>query len=85
MGEAARGLPQPSQPLPNTASAPRTHAGTHRALEMRISGLFIDTGNVNLKETPLFMGSVECATERIGYPDQGLIQKIHQMPFCKLF
>lgn len=31
------------------------------------------------------MGSVECATERIGYPDQGLIQKIHQMPFCKLF
>lgn len=52
---------------------------------MRISGLFIDTGNVNLKETPLFMGSVECATERIGYPDQGLIQKIHQMPFCKLF
>lgn len=30
------------------------------------------------------MGSVECATKRIGYPDQGLIQKIHQMPFCKL-
>lgn len=28
------------------------------------------------------MGSVECATKRIGYPDQGLIQKIHQMPFC---
>ena len=50
---------------------------------MRISGLFIDTGNI--KETPLFMGSVEYATERIGYPDQGLIQKIHQMPFCKLF
>lgn len=30
------------------------------------------------------MGSVGCATKRIGYPDQGLIQKIHQMPFCKL-
>lgn len=30
------------------------------------------------------MGSVECATERIGYPAQGLIQKIHQMPFCTL-
>lgn len=30
------------------------------------------------------MGSVECATKRIGYPDQGLIQKIHQMPFCTL-
>lgn len=30
------------------------------------------------------MGSVECATKRIGYPDQGLIQKIHQMPFRKL-
>lgn len=29
------------------------------------------------------MGSVECATKRIGYPDQGLIQKIHQMPFCE--
>lgn len=30
------------------------------------------------------MGSVECATKRTGYPDQGLIQKIHQMPFCTL-
>lgn len=30
------------------------------------------------------MGSVECATKRIGYPDQGLTQKIHQMPFCTL-
>lgn len=30
------------------------------------------------------MGSVECATKRIGYPDLGLIQKIHQMPFCTL-
>lgn len=49
MGEAARGLPQPSKPFPNTASAPWTHTGTHRAFEMRISGLFIDTGNVNLK------------------------------------
>lgn len=29
------------------------------------------------------MGSVECATKKIGYPDQGLIQKIHQMPFCE--
>lgn len=31
------------------------------------------------------MGSVECATKRIGYPDQGLIQKIHQMPFVNGF
>lgn len=29
------------------------------------------------------MGSVECATKKIGYPDQGLTQKIHLMPFCK--
>ena len=63
MGEAACGLPQSSKPLPNTASAPWTHTGTHRALEMRITGLFIDTGNVNLKRL-LYLWAVQNVLQR---------------------